>query len=180
METRDVIKDDLLNWREEPLSSDIESIRQIIGSTDLFSHQERSIAVELAEERLSKGLSSGYYFLFAEAEGIVIGYACFGPIPGTEDRFDLYWIAVRNDQRDLGLGKAILRKAEEKIGALEGKKIYVETSSRGQYKPTQRFYRRCGYKKEAVLKDFYSPGDDKIIYVKTLLQQEGEGAGRSL
>ena len=168
MKTRNLIKDDLLNWRDEPLSSDIENIRRIVRSTDFFSRQERSIAVELAEERLTKGISSGYHFLFAEGEGTVIGYTCFGPIPGTKDSYDLYWIAVRNDHRGFGLGKAIIGKTEQKIGALGGKNIYVETSSRHQYKPTQAFYSKCGYKKEAVLKDFYSLGDDKIIYVKTL------------
>ena len=179
MKTRDVIKDDLLNWREEPLSSDVESIEKIVGSTDFFSLEERSIAVELVEERLLKGVSSGYHFLFAEEQGNLIGYACFGPIPGTRYSFDLYWVAVRNDQRGFGLGKAILGKAEQKIGALGGKKIYVETSSRDQYKPTQAFYVTCGYEKEAVLKDYYSLGDDKIIFVKTVSTGKRRGAGRA-
>jgi ribosomal protein S18 acetylase RimI-like enzyme len=179
MKMRDVMKENLFSWREEPQSSDVESIRKIVGSTDFFSLEERSIAVELAEERLLKGLSSGYYFLFAEEHKNMIGYACFGPIPATRDSFDLYWIAVRNDQRGFGLGKAILGKAEQKIGALGGKKIYVETSSRDQYKSTQAFYRTCGYKKEAVLPDFYSLGDDKIIYVKTLSPRKISGTVRT-
>ena len=168
MKKRNVIRDDLLNWRNEPFSSDIENIRRIVDSTDFFSAQERSIAVELVEERLAKGISSGYHFLFVEKGGAVIGYACFGPIPGTADSYDLYWIVVRNDHRGLGLGKVIMGKTEQKIGALGGKNIYVETSSRHQYRPTQAFYSKCGYNKEAVLRDFYSFGDDKIIYVKTL------------
>ena len=98
METRNIIQEDLFKWREEPISSDVESIRGIVSSTDFFSLEERSIAEELAEERLTKGVSSGYHFLFAEGEGTVIGYACFGPIPGTRESYDLYWIAVRNDQ----------------------------------------------------------------------------------
>ena len=180
MGTRKVIKDDVLNWREEPISSDIESIRKIVGSTDFFSLEERSIAVELAEERLTEGVSSGYHFLFAEGEGTVVGYACFGPIPGARGSFDLYWIAVSNDQRGLGLGKVIMTKAEQKIGALGGTRIYIETSSRAQYKPTRAFYSKCGYKEEAVLKDFYSLGDDKIIYVKILSAGKRQGAPGAL
>ena len=98
----------------------------------------------------------------------MIGYACFGPIPGTKQSYDLYWIAVENDVRGSGLGKEILGKAEQRISELGGKRIYVETSSREQYKPTQAFYSKCGYAKEAVLNDFYSPGDDKSIYVKAM------------
>jgi RimJ/RimL family protein N-acetyltransferase len=34
------------------------------------------------------------------------------------------------------------------------------------YNRTRRFYERCGYREEATLREFYSPGDDKVIYVK--------------
>jgi D-alanine-D-alanine ligase len=160
---------DELTWREDPIPLDVESIKGLVESSTFFCSEELQIAVELVQERLAKGICSGYHFLFSEQAGAVIGYACFGPIPGTRDSHDLYWIAVKNDQRGFGLGKVILKRVEQKVTTLGGKKIYVETSSRNQYKPTQAFYTKCGYKKEAVFKDFYSPGDDKIVYVKTLL-----------
>jgi ribosomal protein S18 acetylase RimI-like enzyme len=62
----------------------------------------------------------------------------------------------------------LLKKVEEKIREMGGKRIYVETSSREQYEPTRLFYSRCGYRKEATLKNFYSPGDDKVIYLRVL------------
>ena len=46
--------------------------------------------------------------------------------------------------------------------------MYVETSSRPLYRPTRRFYQARGYAPQAVLPEFYAPGDDKMIYVKTL------------
>jgi hypothetical protein len=49
-----------------------------------------------------------------------------------------------------------------------GKRIYVETSSREQYRPTRSFYSCCGYCKEATLEDFYSSGDHKVIYLRML------------
>lgn len=156
-------------YREEPLPSDLQGVRKIVASSNFFSKEELDIAFELVEERLLKGVSSGYHFLFAEnGEGQMIGYACFGSIPGTRESYDLYWIAVENDVRGSGLGKEILGKVEQRIVALGGKRIYVETSSREQYEPTRAFYSKCGYLKEAELKDFYSPGDAKSIYVKAL------------
>ncbi|MBN1831749.1 MAG: GNAT family N-acetyltransferase [Deltaproteobacteria bacterium] len=175
-----LFKLDELTWREDPILLDVESIKGLVESSTFFSPEELQIAVELIQERLSKGMYSGYHFLFSERAGAVIGYACYGPIPGTRDSHDLYWIAVKNDQRGFGLGKVILKRVEQKIGALGGRKIYVETSSRDQYKPTQAFYSKCGYKKEAVFRDFYSAGDDKIIYVKTLSHQDGDGFGGSI
>jgi GNAT superfamily N-acetyltransferase len=157
-----------LVWREEPRFSDVESIKSIVESSGFFSHEEHNIAVELIQESLLNGLKSGYRFLFAENRDVMMGYACFGPIPGTKESYDLYWIAVRNEVRGTGLGKMLLKKTEDKIRGLGGKRIYVETSSRELYGPTQYFYASGGYKKEAILKDFYGPKDDKIIYAKAL------------
>jgi len=148
---------DEIVWRENPLASDIARVKEIIVSSDFFSKEELEIALELVQERLLKGVSSGYHFLFAEREEQMVGYACFGPIPGTRESYDLYWIAVKDDLRGSGLGKAILGKAEQKIGELGGRRIYVETSSRDQYRPTQGFYSNRGYAKEPFLKTSIHP-----------------------
>jgi len=44
--------------------------------------------------------------------------------------------------------------------------IIIETSSREKYSPTQEFYKRTSYNIEARIADFYSPGDDRLIFVK--------------
>ncbi len=154
-------------WREEPVPADVEDIVEIVRSTGFFTDNELDIAAELVEERLHKGTESGYYFLFLEIDRKLTGYSCFGPVPGTLNSFDLYWIAIDNKSRGMGLGKLILDMSEQKIAAMNGINIYIETSSRDQYLPTRKFYEDSGYRAEARLKDFYSPGDDKIIYVKT-------------
>ena len=153
-------------YRQDPEPLDMQRVREIVMSSGFFSGNEMDVAVELVEERLKKGLSSGYHFVFAEREKELIGYTCFGPIPCTETSYDLYWIAVKNNLRGSGLGKALLLRTEKMILEEGGERIYAETSSREQYHPTQKFYKGCGFIIEAVLKDFYAPGDDKIIYVK--------------
>lgn len=156
----------ILNFRKEINGSDIKNICQIIQSTQLFSPDEIQIAIELAEDRLLKGEKSWYDFLFAEINGAVIGYCCYGAISGTQGSFDLYWIAIHNDYQGLGLGKRLLYKTEYIIKNQGGRHIYIETSSRESYKRTRTFYRNCGYEREAILRDFYAPGDSKEIYVK--------------
>jgi D-alanine-D-alanine ligase len=157
---------DPFEYRDEVRPADVESVRAIVRSSGFFSPDEISVAVELVEERLKNGVLSGYRFLFAERDGRVVGYTCFGFIACTMASYDLYWIAVQDDLRGAGLGKILLGKSEERIVALGGKRVYVETSSRPAYEPTRVFYGRCGYRTEAVLKDFYAPGDDKVIFVK--------------
>jgi len=156
------------NFRETIYSSDINSVREIVSSTGFFSNEEVDIAAELASERLNKGIDSGYHFIFAESNDKVIGYSCFGPIPATKFSFDLYWIAVHNDYQNLGLGKLLIVKSEEAIKRLGGNRVYVETSGREQYESTRKFYFACGYKEEAILNDFYAPGDSKYLYLKIL------------
>ena len=149
---------------------DAKNVRKIVSSTGFFSDEEVKIAVELTEERLSKGIESGYHFLFLEIDKKTIGYSCFGPIPATKFSFDLYWIAVHKNYQNLGLGKIILLESEKAISNLGGNRIYVETSGREQYNSTRKFYLACDYKEEAVLKDFYAPGDAKYLYLKVTVK----------
>jgi len=143
-------------------------IREIINSSGFFSSQETEVACELVRERLSKGISSGYLFLFAEMEGRIMGYTCYGPIPCTRDSYDLYWIAVAQPLRGTGLGRELLKRSETIIEKNGGRRIYAETSSRELYGSTRAFYEACGYGEAAVLEDFYAVGDHKVIYLKIL------------
>lgn len=158
-----------LIYRESLQENDPEVIGEIVKSSGFFYPDEIAVAVELARENLEKGPeSSGYHFILAESEKKVLGYTCFGPIPCTKNSYDLYWIAVHEEYRNLGLGKKLLKESETKIKALGGKKVYIETSSRDLYLSTRQFYLGYGYKIEAVLKEFYDQGDDKLIFVNDL------------
>ena len=157
-----------ITWREDPRPADRKGVREIVVSSGFFSEAEIEIAVELVQERLNKGIESGYYFVFAERDQKLAGYSCFGPVPCTVGSYDIYWIAVQQELRRSGLGVEILKNVEGTIRQMGGKRIYVETSSREQYQPTRAFYRRCGYVKEATLENFYSHGDHKVIYLRVL------------
>lgn len=147
---------------------DILGIREIVESTGFFHDYEVDVAVELAEENLSKGeKESGYYFVFMDDDnGKAIGYACYGEIPCTKDRYDLYWIAVHNNFRGKGLGKSLLLETEKKVKERGGQMIYIETSSKKKYLPTRKFYEDSEYFKDTELRDYYADGDHKVIYSK--------------
>lgn len=156
---------------------DVDTVRRIVTSSGFFYRDEVEVAASLVEERLKVGTASGYHFLFAEEKGTVVGYACFGPIPCTGFSYDLYWIALAGPRRGQGLGSTIMTRCEEMVLTMGGTRLYVETSSRPQYDPTRRFYERNGFRLEASLRDFYHPGDDKIIYVKLIKASESETPG---
>jgi len=157
------------SYREKVIPPDRDSVRRIVVETGFFNEEEILIAVELVDAHLAHGKESGYHFLFCEdEEGRVLGYTCYGPITGTQSSFDLYWIAVDPGFQGRGIGRDLLLRTEEVILSMGGSRVYIETSSRDLYKPTQKFYFQAGYVNEALLEDFYAPGDGKIIYVKAL------------
>lgn len=160
----------MINFRYEVGRMDAGAVREIVASTGFFNPAEVEIAVELVEERLARGDASGYFFVFAEEAGRVLGYTCYGPIEGTDGSFDLYWIATHRDHQGRGLGRVLMSATERRIYGVGGRRIYAETSGRPQYAPTRRFYEGVGFASETQLKDFYAPGDDKVFYVKVLAQ----------
>ena len=155
-------------WREEAQPTDVEAVHRLIDETHMFSPDEVRIAAELVEDRLAKGSASDYRFLFAETDGRVIGYTCYGRIDGTETSYDLYWIGVEKSQQGLGLGAEVLKRTEALIAGLGGKRIYVDTSTSEPYVLTRRFYAKNSYVLRASLPDFYKPGDGKAIFEKVL------------
>lgn len=157
-----------LSFRTEPRPADCAAVEALVRDTGFFTPDEIGVAVELVQERLNKGIASGYEFLFAERNGQLLGYTCFGLIACTRASYDLYWIAVAPPYQGSGIGRALLEHSEALIQQAQGRRIYIETSSRAQYAPTRAFYTRCGYRQEALLEDFYAPGDAKVIYCKIL------------
>jgi len=155
-------------FRREIRATDPADIRRIVESSGYFSREEIAIAVELIDERIARGDASGYHFLFADSASGMLGYTCFGPIPGTRSGWDLYWIAVRRDAQGQHLGRELLEITERAVQAAGGTRLYAETSSRDQYEPTRAFYLRRGYTVAAQLPEFYGPGDDKLVYSKLI------------
>jgi GNAT superfamily N-acetyltransferase len=157
-----------LTFRTTPEKHDIKRIMEIVESTGFFYDHEIEIAVELVTERLAQGESTGYYFIFAEVDGITCAYSCFGPIPMSKTCFDLYWIVTHNDFRGKGIGKKLLEETCNQARGMGCKILIAETSGQEHYSPTRAFYDNNKFVLEARLKDFYDIGDDKLFYTKII------------
>jgi len=157
-----------LTFRTTPEKCDIRRTMEIVESTNFFYDHEVEVAVELVTERLSHGESTGYYFVFAELEGVTAAYSCFGPIAMSKTSFDLYWIATHNDFRGKGIGKKVLEETCLEARKMGCKILIAETSGLEHYTPTRAFYDSNKFVLEARLKNFYDEGDDKLIYTKRI------------
>jgi GNAT superfamily N-acetyltransferase len=154
-----------LVFRYVPEDPDIARVKEIVESTKFFYDHELEIAAELVSERISGGESTGYYFVFAELDGITVAYSCFGPIPMSKTSFDLYWIVTHNDYRGKGIGKQLLNETCRIAGSMGCSIIIAETSGLPHYEPTRAFYRNNGFEQEAKIMDFY---DDKVFFTRRI------------
>lgn len=155
-------------WRKVVKSSDVERIRSLVASTNMFTHEEIDIAEELANERIERGRPSGYEFLLALKFHELAGFTCYGKIPGTQSSFDLYWIAVDPARQGRGYGRQLLDRTEDAVREVGGNRLYAETSSTPKYADTRHFYDSTGFTKVAELPDFYRNDDGKVIYEKRI------------
>ncbi len=148
---------------------DREPVQQILTETDMFTAAEVAVAMELVDTFLDNKDQTDYIIWVAEDERkAVVGYVCYGPTPAAEGTYDLYWIAVSPAMQSQGVGKKLLLFTEQEVARQNGRMIIIETSSQPKYKPTQDFYIRNHYQVEAHIKDFYRPGDGRLIFVKRL------------
>ena len=151
-------------FRDQVLPTDVEAVRDLVRATGYFNDEEVAIAAELVAETLSRGDEAGYSYLFAEQDGRVVGYSCYGLVPCSTVSWDLYWIAVHPSQQGAGLGRRLLRETERRVRAAGGLALYAETSGKPQYASTRAFYEKSGYATAGVFADFYALGDAKYTY----------------
>ena len=52
----------------------------------------------------------------------------------------------------------------------DGRVLFIETSSLPHYDLTRKFYVKQGYDTAAVLKDYYSDGDDMVVFSKPMVK----------
>jgi ribosomal protein S18 acetylase RimI-like enzyme len=147
---------------------DREALHDVVRNAGNFSDEEVATAMELIDDSLAKHNRGEYSTYVIEDEGNVRGYICLGPTALTAGTFDLYWIAVDRNTRGKRFGQRLLRFAEEEVQRRGGRLLLIETSSLPEYESSRRFYRRAGYPEVARIRNFYKPGDDKVIYAKEL------------
>ena len=150
----------------EPDSSQRSQIAQILEETGVFRPDEVDVALEVFDD-YCEAPDADYWAVGAFAgPDELAGFAFFGATPCTLGCWDLYWIAVKPEFQGAGLGRGLLERVERQLEGAGARMCLIETSSRSDYAATRRFYGACGYGEVARVPDFYSEGDDRVIYAK--------------
>jgi ribosomal protein S18 acetylase RimI-like enzyme len=86
----------------------------------------------------------------------------------TDGTFNLLAIAVDAASQRSGTGRAIVGGLEDRLRGKGARVLIVETSALEAFAGTRAFYAHQGYAEEARLRDFYTEGEDKVVYWKHL------------
>ncbi|GAB4216055.1 MAG: GNAT family N-acetyltransferase [Roseiflexaceae bacterium] len=110
---------------------------------------------------------SGHMCLIDE-EHEALGVAYCAPARASDGAWDLTMIAVRPEAQGQGRGTVLIGQVEQALRASGQRLLLVETSGLPTYERTRRFYLKCGYEQEARIRDFYTAGEDMVIFRKAL------------
>jgi GNAT superfamily N-acetyltransferase len=146
--------------------ADVPAIENMLKRINSFSGNEVSVAMELVNIAASNINQNDYHIFVYEEGGRVLGYHCTGKRPLTDAVYDLYWIAADPNSKGTGIGKSLLEHAEMFVKEKKGRWLIAETSSKTDYTDARNFYLRNHYSIVAQINDFYSPGDNLIVFGK--------------
>lgn len=149
-------------------ADEVEQVVNVAREAQVFNAEEIAAVEELVQDYVAEGEASSYHFVSYRLDGRVVGFACYGPRSLTRGTFDLYWIGTAPSAQRRGVGTELVRQVEQNVRSLGGRLLIVETSSRPEYESARRFYDSHGYRREAVIADFYDEGDNLVLYSKKL------------
>ena len=101
-------------------------------------------------------------------EDTPVSIAYCAPEKLTDGTYNLYAIGVRKDQQGKGTGGEMMNYLEAMLHELGHRILIVETSGAPEFELTRKFYEQLGYTKEAVIREFWQKGEDKVIFWKKL------------
>lgn len=141
----------------------IEDITRAVGR---FRDDEIPVALEVFDAAV-RPIPDSYQVLGAELDSRLVGWICWGATPCTLGTYDLYWMAVDPEMQGTGIGTALLREMERRLKGV-ARLIVIDTAGRPDYSATRAFYQARGYSAVATIPDFYAPGDDQVVFVKSV------------
>lgn len=144
--------------------TDLLAIKDTLNSIDLFPGE---MLDEMIANYLENPESEDLWFTAIRDElPIAVGFCA--PEQLTEGTFNLYAIGVHKDLQGKGIGGQMMDYLERELSRTGQRILIVETSGTADFHLTRKFYEDLGYTKEAVIRDFWKQGDDKVIYWKKL------------
>jgi ribosomal protein S18 acetylase RimI-like enzyme len=152
---------ELTNIIRPASAGDTAAIAAIADATDLFPG-------EMAADLMAPALAGGGDLWFVVEGKAVTGFAFASPERLTEGTWNLLALAVLPKAQGQGEGSALIAAVEAALRVQGGRMLLIETLGTPDFDRVRKLYARLGYGAEAVIRDYYMPGGDKVIFRKML------------
>lgn len=143
---------------------DLDYLIDVINSTELFPGE---LLIDMTEPYFQFEDTEDIWIV-EELDGVPIAVAYCAPERMTEGSYNLYLIAVHKNYQGRGIGKKLMEHVEDLLAGKNARILLVETSGLPEFEATRAFYIGLKYTKEAVIREFYKEGDDKVVFWKKL------------
>ena len=154
------------------VASDAVAIHGLAVDNGMFAPDDMAGFDEMLQGYLDGSLDQHRWIVAPDDDGRVVGAAYFAPEPFADRVWNLYFLAVHPGHHRSGIGARLVSQVEKSLlgtGEQAARVLIVETSSTIEYESARRFYEREGFDREARVREFYGPGDDKIVFWKSLV-----------
>ncbi len=146
------------------VKEDLSGIKSILETIELFPPE---MLEEMIADFLENPNSNALWLTYSENE-IPLGFVFCNIEMLTDGTYNMYAIGVKNYQQGKGIGAKLVNAVETQLRTKGGRVLIVDTSSTDEFGATRNFYLKNGYEKEAVIRDFWAEGDDKVVFRKKL------------
>ena len=153
-------------------ADDVEQIRALALGNAMFAPEEMGGFDHGLNGYLSGELEGHRWWVATGVGGRVEGAAYVAPEPFGDRVWNLYFLATDPTRHRRGAGSALVEHVAQMLrdeGDATARVLIVETSSSPAYEGARRFYVSRGFDREAVIREFYGPGEDKIVFWKSLV-----------
>lgn len=148
----------------EMLPEHLEQAYEVVAA---FKEQHGALArVEIPKYR---ALPSAKFYVCLMDQRVV---GVLGYIPDQEGAQGVYWPEfgyVHPAYRRRGVGTALWDRVEADLKEKGCRKVYIDIGNEDEHEDAIRMYKARGYVKEAAIPDFWSDGEDLVIYAKRLV-----------
>ena len=146
---------------------DVDAVRTIAIDTGLFGANDWSGVEAIMADSVQGELAEHAWIVLENDASAVVGAAYYAPEPFSFHMWNLYFLGVLPACQGDGTGGALVTHVEGVLRSRGERVLIIETSGAAAFAATRDFYRKH-YDEEARIREFYGPGDDKIVFWKAL------------
>lgn len=146
------------------IKSDLAGLKKVLDSIELFPSE---FLDDMTKDYFTNPNSDDIWFTYIEDnKPLSIGYCA--PEKLTQGTYNLYALGINDKSQGKGIGGKMMDFIEKELKENSCRILIVETSGTESFQSSRNFYEKFDYTKEAVIRDFWDEGDDKVVYWKKL------------